>query len=269
LHALPVARAVRALGQWVEDFGVWAPIVYGLIYTLAVVLLIPGSVLTLAAGAIFGLVLGTITASVASTTGGALAFLISRYVARRQILAKLEQYPKFGAIDTAISESGWQIVAMLRLSPAVPFNLQNYLYGLTGIRFWTCVMTSWLAMLPGTVLYVYLGQVGRAGIEAAAGERSRSPAEWVLLAVGLAATIGVTVYVTRLARRALARHKALAGDVSSAQQVATPGPQGWPWGATLTVFVAIGAVAVAVYVQLNGPTVPNFFNNLLGAPAAQ
>ncbi|HZW31908.1 MAG TPA: VTT domain-containing protein, partial [Isosphaeraceae bacterium] len=97
------------------------------------------------------------------------------------------------------------IVALLRLSPLVPFNLQNYLYGLTAIRFWPCVLTSWVAMLPGTVLYVYLGHAGRAGLEALAGRRGRSPAEWTLLAVGLAATLLVSVYVTALARRAIRR----------------------------------------------------------------
>jgi uncharacterized membrane protein YdjX (TVP38/TMEM64 family) len=205
LRRLPVGPAVRMLEGWIDSLGIWGPLVFGLIYVAAVVALLPGSALTLAAGALFGLVGGTIVASLASTTGAALAFLISRYLARDRIAAKLHHYPKFDAIDKAIGGNGWKIVALLRLSPAVPFNLQNYLYGVTGIRFWTCVLTSWLAMLPATFLYVYLGHLGRQSLDAAAGgaERARSPAEWTMLIVGLIATFAVTVYLTYLARKAL------------------------------------------------------------------
>ncbi len=189
---------------WIEGLGLGGPVVFGLLYVVAAVLLVPGSALGLAAGALFGLVVGTITVSLASTTAAALAFLIGRYLARERIQKMIQRYPRFSAFDRAISAGGWKVVALLRLSPAIPFNLQNYLYGLTGIGFWTCVFTSWLTMLPGTLLYVYLGYAGRAGVEAAVGgEGSRSPAEWAILVVGLLATVAVTVYVTRLARREL------------------------------------------------------------------
>ena len=114
---------------------------------------------------------------------------------------EIQLYPRFEAIDRAVREGGWKIVALLRLSPAVPFTLQNYLYGLTGIRFWPYLLTSWLAMLPGTFLYIYLGHLGRAGVEAASGERSRTPAEWAMMIVGLLATVAATVYITRLRAR--------------------------------------------------------------------
>ncbi len=204
LHQLPVKQAVQKLADWSEGLGIWGPLVFGLLYVAAVVVLLPGSALTLAAGALFGLIGGTIVASLASTAGAALAFLIGRYLARRRIQAILLRYPSFDAVDKAISEGGWRIVALLRLSPAVPFNLQNYLYGLTGIRFWPYLLTSWLAMLPATFLYVYLGALGREGLQAAAsGTTQRSAAEWTMLIVGLLATIAVSVYLTRLARKAL------------------------------------------------------------------
>ena len=107
---------------------------------------------------------------------------------------------RFGAIDRAIGEAGWKIVALLRLSPAVPVNLQNSLYGLTPIRFWPYVLTSWIAMLPGTFLYIYLGHVTGTAL---GGDRTRTTGEWVMLVVGLLATVVVTVYITRLARRKL------------------------------------------------------------------
>jgi uncharacterized membrane protein YdjX (TVP38/TMEM64 family) len=204
-RAAPTAQAIVALEAWLERLGAWAPIAFGLVYVVATVLLLPGSAITLAGGALFGRGLGTVTVSLASTTSAAVAFLIARYLARDAVAARLATRPRFRAVDQAIAEGGWRIVALLRLSPAVPFSLQNYMYGLTAIRFWPCVLTSWIAMLPGTLLYVYLGTVGRRGLEAAAGSGTAGAGQWVLLVVGLLATAAVTVYVTRLARRALAR----------------------------------------------------------------
>ena len=197
---VPVASALDALQGWIAGLGVWGALVFGLIYVAASLLLVPGSALTLAAGALFGLALGTLVVSLASTMTAGLAFLIARYFARERIAREIQLYPRFEAIDRAVGEGGWKIVALLRLSPAVPFTLQNYLYGLTGIRFWPYLLTSWLAMLPGTFLYIYLGHLGRAGVEAASGERSRTPAEWAMMIVGLLATVAATVYITRLAR---------------------------------------------------------------------
>lgn len=202
-RALPVAAWVGSLSGWVRGLGPWGPLAFGLVYVVAVVALVPASPMTIAAGALFGPVVGSLTVSVASTIGAALAFLIARGVARDAVARRLGRSRRFAAIDRAIGEGGWRVVALLRLSPAVPFNVQNYLYGLTPIRFWPCVLTSWAAMLPATVLYAYLGHAGRIGLEAAAGGRTRGPGEWALIGVGLLATLAVSVYVARLARRAL------------------------------------------------------------------
>jgi len=269
LRQLPIGPAMQALEDWIGNLGFWGPVVFGLLYVAAVVLLVPASALTLAAGALFGLVGGTIVVSLASTTGAALSFLISRYLARNRIAKKVEQYPKFGAIDRAISEGGWKIVALLRLSPAIPFTLQNYLYGLTGIRFWTCVLTSWIAMLPGTLMYVYLGHVGRVGLEATAGgDQSKTPAEWAMMIVGLAATIAVTVYVTRLARKALKHHTDIAksNESSAAQSNHNDQPKGWPWGVTITALIALTALSAAAFVQFNPDLLSRWLGNSLGPP---
>ena len=135
-RAIPLETAVKALQSWVSGLGVWGPLIYAGIYAVAATLLVPGSALTLASGAIFGLLWGTISVSIGATTGAALSFLIGRYLARDRVTAWVAHNPKFDAIDKAIGEGGWKIVALLRLSPAVPFTLQNYLYGLTDIRFW-------------------------------------------------------------------------------------------------------------------------------------
>jgi uncharacterized membrane protein YdjX (TVP38/TMEM64 family) len=198
---LPLRSWLQELQDWVSAMGPAGPIIYGAIYVAAVLLFVPGIVLTLGAGLLFGLVRGIVLVSVASTIAAALAFLIARHVARARIERLARAREDFQAIDRAIGEKGWKIVAMLRLSPLVPFSLSNYLYGLTSVRFGPYIAASWLAMLPATVVYVSLGAAGRA---AGTGAR-RSPAEWALLAVGFAATVAVTLYVTRLARRELAK----------------------------------------------------------------
>ena len=203
VQALPFDALIRGLQSWIEGLGVWGPVAFVGLYALWAVLFLPGSALTLAAGAVFGLGTGTVAALLGATLGAAAAFVIARYFARERVEKMARSNRKFAAIDRAIEKGGWRIVAMLRLSPAMPFNLQNYLYGVTAIRFWPCVLTSLVFMLPGTFLYVYLGHLAGQGLAAASGGGGRPAGQWVLLAVGLAATVGVTVYVTRLARKAL------------------------------------------------------------------
>lgn len=225
VRRLPVERIVDAISAWVDDLGFWGPLAFGAAYALGVLLLIPGSALSLAAGAVFGLLWGTVTVSIASTTAAAIAFLIARYFARGAVARRAERAPKFRAIDRAVGEGGWKIVALLRLSPAVPYTLLNYLLGLTAIGFWPSILSSWVAMLPGTLLYVYLGHIGKLGLEAASrGETTRNPAQIALLVVGLVATVVVTVYVTRLARRAL-RDVVEGGDVAGTSPDAKGDPK--------------------------------------------
>lgn len=191
---------------WVEGLGVWGPVVFILGYAVATVAFIPGSALTIAAGALFGLWQGTLYAFLGATLGATAAFLIGRYVARGWVEGKLTGKPKFRKIDQAVGKDGGKIVALLRLAPLFPFNLLNYALGLTSVRFVPYVLAS-LAMLPGTLLYVYFGTVGKS---LASGERT--PAQWALLLVGLAAVIGVTVLITRRAKAALAETEGLGAE---------------------------------------------------------
>lgn len=201
---LPLQDWLAQFNDWVSGIGPLGVLVFAGFYAVAAVLFVPGSVLTIGAGVIFGLLWGTVAVSIGSTLAAAAAFLIARYVAREKVSQWAKSNPKFNAIDRAIGRQGWQIVALLRLSPLVPFSLGNYLYGLTAVRFWPYLLASWAAMLPATVLYVYLGVVGKAGIEAAAGRGAeRSPLETVFLIVGLIATGVATWFVTRIARKAL------------------------------------------------------------------
>jgi len=191
--------------------GAWGPVLFVVAYVIATVLFVPGSALTLGAGALFGVGLGSALVSVGATLGATAAFLVGRYFARDWVARKIEGNRTFSAIDRAVATGGWRIVGLTRLSPAFPFTLLNYAFGLTRVSLRDYVLASWIGMMPGTVMYVYIGSLARA-----VGERQRTSAEWALYGVGLVATIGVTVYVTRLARRALRENLQLAGDVPAA-----------------------------------------------------
>ena len=192
-----------AFKAWVESFGAWGPVVFIAGYAVAVVACAPAAALTLVAGAVFGLGSGVLYAFCAAVLGSVLAFLVSRHLARAAIERRLARNPRFGAIDRAVAAEGWKIVFLLRLSPAFPFVLLNYAFGLTRIRFVDYVLAS-PGMLPGTFLYVYYGKLG-GDVAALAGGMApeRGAADHALLGLGLVATIVVTIIVTRVARRAL------------------------------------------------------------------
>jgi uncharacterized membrane protein YdjX (TVP38/TMEM64 family) len=195
---------VRALLRdslaWVEQLGPWGPVFFVLIYIVAAVLFVPGSALTLGAGAVFGVGLGSILVSISATLGATAAFLVGRYFARDWVAKKIEGNASFAAIDRAVAAEGWKIVGLTRLSPAFPFTLLNYAFGLTRVSLRDYVIASWIGMMPGTVMYVYIGSLARV-----AGDRTRTPGEWALLVLGLVATIAVTISITRIARKALAK----------------------------------------------------------------
>ena len=200
---------LRQALNWVADLGPWGPVVFGGIYILAAVFFLPGSILTLGAGVIFGLAKGIVVVIVSATLGATAAFLIGRYLARDWVAKKIHGHEKFRAIDEAVAREGWKIVGLIRLSPVFPFNLLNYAFGLTKVSLRDYFLATLVGMIPAICMYVYLGSL--AGSLATLGSRggARSPVEWALYAVGLVATIGVTIYVTRVARRALKRHAGL------------------------------------------------------------
>ncbi len=200
---LPVGTYLGRLLAQVQEFGAWGPVLWGGAYILASLLMIPGSLLTLGAGFAFGVARGTVVVSIGSTLGAAAAFLVGRTLARPWIEDKVTGSPKFRAIDQAIREQGFKIVLLLRLSPVFPFNLLNYALGLTRVSFRDYVLASWIGMLPTTMVYVYLGSAAKNVAELFAGRDERGPGEKVSFFVGLAATIAVTVYVTRIAKKAL------------------------------------------------------------------
>ncbi|MFP4260640.1 MAG: TVP38/TMEM64 family protein [Opitutales bacterium] len=210
---LPVEAWLKDFNQWIADLGTVGLVVFVFAYAAFALLMLPGAILTIGAGLIFGLGWGFVAVSVGSTLGASLAFLLGRFVARDRIRELTAGKPKFQQIDRAIGERGAKLIFLLRLSPIVPFNLSNYFYGLTAVRFWPYVLASWLGMMPGTLAYVYFGTLGRAAAQSAtdAGPE-RGPLEWTLLAVGLAATLAVTIWVSKIARNAIQETEAIPAE---------------------------------------------------------
>lgn len=188
---------------WIDGLGLVGGLAFIAIYIVATVAFLPGSILTLGAGVIFGVVMGSVYVFVGATLGAIAAFWVGRYLARDWVSRKIEDNASFSAIDQAVAEEGFKIVLLTRLSPVFPFNLLNYAFGLTGVSLKNYALGS-VGMIPGTILYVYIGSL--AGDLARLGTESpdaNPAAQWAIRIIGLAATVAVTVYVTRVARQAL------------------------------------------------------------------
>ncbi len=205
LYFLDVQELIQVALAWISDLGPWGPVFFIVFYILATVLFLPGLIPTMAAGVLFGVIQGTLLVSISSISGATLAFLIGRYLAREWVATMIRGNQKFEAIDAAVAQEGWKIVGLTRLSPVFPFNLLNYAFGLTQVSLKHYFLASWMGMLPGTVMYVYIGSLAGDLATLGIGERSRTPAEWALYGVGLMATVVLTLYLTRIAQRALNR----------------------------------------------------------------
>jgi uncharacterized membrane protein YdjX (TVP38/TMEM64 family) len=205
MRFLPVQHWLRNFSDWVGQMGVAGIFIFIGVYAVATVLLAPGAILTIGAGFAFGLWKGFLAVSVGATLGASLAFLVARFIARDKVEAIAKGNEKFRSIDNAIGKQGAKLVFLLRLSPVIPFNLSNYFYGLTSVKFWPYVLASWIGMMPGTFLYVYIGTAGKAAVSAATGDEAMKHGwqYWTFMSIGLAATIIVTIWVTKIARDAV------------------------------------------------------------------
>jgi len=198
---LPITDWLTALVEWIGANKGISWLVFIFAYIFATVLLLPGSILTLSAGFLFGLPLGFALVSASSVAGACCAFLVGRYSARDWVAGKISGNAKFSALDNAVRDKGFVIVLLTRLSPVFPFNLLNYAMGITSVKFGSYTLGSWLGMIPGTLLYVYLGSAAQNLSEVFSGEAA-SGNNW-LLYVGLAATLVLTIVITRFATQAL------------------------------------------------------------------
>lgn len=185
---------------WLSGLGL---IPFVLASGVAVIFMLPGSLFMTAAGAAFGLRLGFVAGLVASSIGAGLAFLVSRYAARKRVERWVQARPGFAAIDEAIATMGWKLVVLTRCCPIFPYIFQNYAYGLTRVRFSHYAVGSFLGLVPAAFLFAYLGSLGRAGAETLSGDASTL--ELSVKILGFLATVVLSVYITRVSRRALKR----------------------------------------------------------------
>lgn len=215
IYALPVGGVLEAVIGWIDEHRRVAWLAFFATYVGAAVLMVPGSILTVAAGFLFGVVTGTIVVSVSSVAGATAAFLVGRGLGREWVRRKVGTDRRLAAVDRATEDRGFLIVMLLRLSPVFPFNALNYFLSLTGVRTGHYVLASWIGMLPATVLYVYIGSVAQDLAALLAGNFEAGAAGEALFIAGLGATAVVTVLVTRYATRALRNELARAEAAES------------------------------------------------------
>lgn len=188
---------------WIDNLGIIGGIAFIGLYIIATITILPGLILTLGAGVIFGVIWGSIYVFIGATIGAVFAFLIGRYLARNWVKSKISSYKKFAVIDHAIGKEGFKIVFLTRLSPLFPFNILNYALGITSVSLKDYFLAS-VGMIPGTIMYVYLGSlVGNLALIGTANQPSNSTIQWVLKIIGFIATLIVTIYVTKIAKKAL------------------------------------------------------------------
>jgi uncharacterized membrane protein YdjX (TVP38/TMEM64 family) len=199
---LPFRDWFARFEDYIGSLGSLGPIAMALAYVVTTVLFIPGSAITIGAGTLFGLKTGFLVVLVGANLGALCAFLLARTLLRGKVTKWAEGNAKFRSLDRAIGSQGFKMVFLSRLSPAFPFNMLNYLLGLTAVRTGTYVVANLLGMLPGILLYVYIGVAAR---DALAGQTDGSTDfyQQILKYVGLLATAAVVVIVTRVARKAL------------------------------------------------------------------
>ncbi|MDZ8056560.1 MAG: TVP38/TMEM64 family protein [Aulosira sp. ZfuVER01] len=189
--------------QWIDSLGSVGAIAFIALYIIATVAFLPGSILTLGSGVVFGVVWGSLYVFIGATLGATAAFLVGRYLARGWVSRKISGNKKFAAIDNAVGKAGLKIVLLTRLSPIFPFNLLNYAFGITGVSLKDYFIGS-VGMIPGTIMYVYIGSLAgnlaRIGTEA---QPTNPTIQWAIRIIGFIATVAVTIYITRIAKKAL------------------------------------------------------------------
>jgi uncharacterized membrane protein YdjX (TVP38/TMEM64 family) len=205
-YYFPIIPILEQLSSWIGSLGLVGLALFVLVLALSSLFFFPASPVIIATAAVFGFMFGIVGAVLGVALGASLGFFLSRSFLRKDVAERLRGNPTFRAIDLAIEEEGWKIVALLRLCP-IPFGLANYLYGLTGVRFQPYLWTTILGSLPSIVLFCHLGSAGRAGLKAlASGNFHQGPGEIALLVLSIVATIAALIFLPRFARKAVAKY---------------------------------------------------------------
>jgi uncharacterized membrane protein YdjX (TVP38/TMEM64 family) len=211
-HLLPLRDWMDSFEARVKGMGFSGGILYVAVYVAASLLFVPGSILSLGAGYVFGVAGGMVVVWIGVTAAAAAGFLVARYLARSGVERLARRNARFGALDAAIGKSGWKAVGLVRLSALVPFSLSNYFFGLTSVRFGPYVAATAVAMVPGSFFYVYLGAAGK-GL-ALTGQRSAW--EWAVIGGGVVVTAATAVILARFTKKQLERSQTSTAPTGSA-----------------------------------------------------
>jgi uncharacterized membrane protein YdjX (TVP38/TMEM64 family) len=203
----PVVEYITRAQHAISRMEVWGGVLYPLLQAACNVLLLPGGVLAIGSGLFFGLWWGTVLNIVGNVLGAAIAFGLARLIGRRWLVARLLREPRWAALDRAIERHGWKIIFLTQVHPLFPSSLLNYLYGVTRIRFGTCLLWIALGQAPGLFLYAYLGTLTQHGLRLFRGQSHPQPHEYVLWLGGLVLAAIVTTALGRLALRLLAESR--------------------------------------------------------------
>jgi uncharacterized membrane protein YdjX (TVP38/TMEM64 family) len=252
---LPVDRLLRWLTDRVQSLGAWGPLLFVLLYVVVTMTPLPGTPVTIAAGAVFGLGAATAIISFASTLSAALWFLLARYLAHDKVASKVEEFPRLRALYRALGREGsWKIVMAIRLSHALPYGVQNVLLGLTPIRLAPFLLATATSMLPGTVLFSWLGSLGASTLE---GTAPTGASAWTVRGLVILAALAAMVYVIHVARKAIKERTGV--DLEKDDPLERQYPQwsahpdsgrthkGWAWDVAALLLVAIVLLAAAVW----------------------
>ena len=203
-QTFPVIAYVNAAQRAIGEMDIWGALLYPLFYAACNILLLPGGVLAIGSGFFFGLWWGFALNLAGNLAGAAIAFLLGRTLGRNWVERKFLRHRKWAALDQAVARDGWRIIFLSQLHPLFPTSLLNYLYGVTRVRFSTCMLWVALGQAPGLFLYSYLGTLAQLGIRLWQGTNDPHPAEYFLWLGGLLVTIAITCALARLAMRLLA-----------------------------------------------------------------
>jgi len=186
---------VQQFIEYVRGLGAIGYVVYTLGYAI-IGLFFPASILTIGAGALFGVVAGSIVVAIGATLAATIAFLLARTILRKRVERMVERNPKFRAVDRAIAREGAKIVVLVRLAAVFPFLFVNYAFGLTGIGALEYAVATFFGILPGTVAFVYLGAAGAAAA-------TQSKTKTIFTVIGVVIAFAVSIFVARIAKRAI------------------------------------------------------------------
>jgi uncharacterized membrane protein YdjX (TVP38/TMEM64 family) len=217
---LPLADAVARVQQRIMHLGVWSAICYPLLYACCNVLLLPGGLLSIGGGFFFGLWWGFLIVLVGNVTGAAMAFLISRRIGRPWLKQKLLRNPTMEALEPAVAREGWKIILLSQLHPLFPTSLLNYLYGLTRIRFRTCMLWVAIGQAPGLFLYAYVGTLGQLGLNLVRGTSHPRTAEYFVWGGGFVLSTVLLLGLGRIALRIMQKVEQQPSDAEPSRNLA-------------------------------------------------